>query len=59
MQKHLRLPREKSYFKEVTATYGLFRLQLKTEEETTENANEYSKQAFLCSTEEIQGVQGS
>lgn len=24
MQKHLRLSREKSYFKEITATYGVF-----------------------------------
>lgn len=31
VQKHLRLPREKLYFKEITATYGLFHLQLKTE----------------------------
>lgn len=31
MQKHLRLPGEKLFIKEITATYGLFHLQLKTE----------------------------
>lgn len=31
VQKHLRLPREKLYFKEIATMHGLFHLQLKTE----------------------------